>query len=485
MSITSALNTANSGLSAASRRANVVSNNVANALTPGYARRDVNISENVIAGAGAGVQFNGVTRATDPALTSDRRRAESAQAFEQLTASTHASFNSALGEPEDPFSLFAQYQNLETGLRSLAQTPESQPLQAQVLDAAKALVGTLNNLSTQTLTARQNADAKIAQEVGLVNDKLQQIVDLNKEISIGQGGNRDVTSLEDQRKLLIDDVSKIIPVREVVRDNGKVDLMTEEGAFLIANTVRPLQFTQATVVAPDSSLAGGDLSGLSVSGSDLTPGGGGTFSLRAGSLAGHFAIRDDVAPDFQTKIDALARDVIERFENIDPTLAPGAPGLFTDAGTAFDPTAEIGLAGRIAINAAVDPDQGGAAWRLRDGIGAATEGPAGAAGLINTMIDALTGLKAPPPGAGLSGQLSAAGAAANVTSTIGASRISAETQLAATSARAQALSDAELAVTGVDTDFELQQLILIEQAFAANARVIQTAEQMVLTLLEI
>ena len=62
---------------------------------------------------------------------------------------------------------------------------------------------------------------------------------------------------------------------------------------------------------------------------------------------------------------------------------------------------------------------------------------------------------------------------------------SAETQLAATSARAQALTDAETAVTGVDTDFELQQLILIEQAFAANARVIQTAEQMVLTLLEL
>ena len=40
---------------------------------------------------------------------------------------------------------------------------------------------------------------------------------------------------------------------------------------------------------------------------------------------------------------AVARDLVERFAaaGVDPTLAPGAPGLFTDAGLAFKTEASI------------------------------------------------------------------------------------------------------------------------------------------------
>lgn len=485
MSIGSALASATSGLAAASRRADIVANNVANAQTPGYARRVVNVSENVLAGSGAGVTIDGVSRITDPTATANKRRAESAEAFQQAAATTYASFNTALGEPGDAFSLFTQYQQLETSLRSLSQTPESQPLQSQALDAARTLTATFNRLSSDTQNARQDADTQIAQQVDFVNDRLKQVEKLNNEISLATGGGRDATALEDQRKVLIDEISRIIPVREVPRNNNKIDLITDEGTFLLAAQAREIEFTPGAAITPEQSYAGGDLSGLTVEGTDITPGGSGTFSVREGSLAGLFQIRDDIAPEFQQQIDALARDVIERFENIDPTLAPGDPGLFTDAGAAFDPTAEVGLAGRIAVNAAADPDQGGAAWRLRDGLGATTQGPPGAAEIVVGLLDALTALRPPPAGTGLGGQLSAAEAAANVTSAVGASRISAETRLAATASRAEALRDAELTATGVDTDQELQQLLLIEQAYAANARVVQVADEMIRRLMEL
>ncbi len=75
-------------------------------------------------------------------------------------------------------------------------------------------------------------------------------------------------------------------------------------------------------------------------------------------------------------LDGMARDLYERFADpaLDPTIAAGDPGLFTDRGAAFDPADEVGLAGRIAVNAAVDPAQGGQSWRLRDGIYAAAPG---------------------------------------------------------------------------------------------------------------
>ena len=54
MSMSAALNNALSGLTASSRRAQVISDNVANALTPGYARRSVTVAAHVVGGEGQG-----------------------------------------------------------------------------------------------------------------------------------------------------------------------------------------------------------------------------------------------------------------------------------------------------------------------------------------------------------------------------------------------------------------------------------------------
>jgi flagellar hook-associated protein 1 FlgK len=62
MSVTSALAGALSGLSATSRQAEILSSNVANAATPGYARREVAWARMCWRATGQGVQVLGVTR---------------------------------------------------------------------------------------------------------------------------------------------------------------------------------------------------------------------------------------------------------------------------------------------------------------------------------------------------------------------------------------------------------------------------------------
>ena len=78
MSITSALSNAISGLNASTRAADLVSANVANALTAGYARRTLELSSRSLAGNGAGVQIDAVRRQVDQGLLSDRRLADAA-----------------------------------------------------------------------------------------------------------------------------------------------------------------------------------------------------------------------------------------------------------------------------------------------------------------------------------------------------------------------------------------------------------------------
>ena len=59
MGISSALNNAASGLAASSRLADTIANNVANAMTVGYARRTTELSSLTAGGYGSGVKVTG------------------------------------------------------------------------------------------------------------------------------------------------------------------------------------------------------------------------------------------------------------------------------------------------------------------------------------------------------------------------------------------------------------------------------------------
>ena len=75
MTLSASLSSALSGLTAASRAAEVVSSNVANAMTEGYGRREVSLSARMIGRTGNGVMVNGVVRMTSMVAVGDRRPA--------------------------------------------------------------------------------------------------------------------------------------------------------------------------------------------------------------------------------------------------------------------------------------------------------------------------------------------------------------------------------------------------------------------------
>ena len=75
-----------------------------------------------------------------------------------------------------------------------------------------------------------------------------------------------------------------------------------------------------------------------------------------------------------------------------------------------------------------------------------------------------------------------AGFAAALTSVAGQSVLGTSTRLSFETARFEGLEETFLA-GGVDTDQEMQNLLLIEQAYAANARVIQTADELLQILI--
>ena len=209
--------------------------------------------------------------------------------------------------------------------------------------------------------------------------------------------------------------------------------------------------------------------------------------LDGGSLEAAFEVRDVIAPQTSAMLDGLAASLIARTQDLpeDGTLAPGDAGLFTDAGGVFDPANETGVALRISLNASVDPTAGGDASRLRDGLNAVGPGAIGDASILRGLALALAANDPASASSGLTGNRSATGFAAELSAGLFVSADRADSAALFEQASADALRDAELAATGVDTDQELARLLQVEQAYAANARVVSVVDDLMQRLLQI
>ena len=485
MSMTSALSNALSGLTAASRAADLISSNVANALTEGYGRRTLEVSARSLAGTGGGVRIDAVRRQVDIGVLSDRRTAEAVLAASSVTTDFLAGLEDVIGSPEDAWSLSGRMAGMESAAISAASLPVSNARLSTLLRSATDLASHIGDISDHIQQSRGAADRQIAAGVTTINDALGRIEKLNGEISVALFKGNDAASLMDQRQQQVDRISEWLPLREVAGDHGTIALFTPQGTTLLDGKAQVLGFSAANVITPELSLASGALSGLTINGVAVNVTGSNS-TIAGGRMVAEFEVRDGLAVKAQTELDAFARDLVERFQSpaTDPTLTINDAGLFTDAGALFDPLAEVGLSQRLAINAAADPAQGGALWHLRDGLLAASPGPVGDATGLHRLVAALQASR--PPASGLLTGIAASGPglAAGYLSIFATEHQGAEADLTYAAARYDTMKGLELQF-GVDTDLEMQSLLLVEQAYNANAKVIQTVDGLLQALLEI
>lgn len=481
MSLSAALSNASSGLAAITRSAELVSNNVANALTDGYGRKEIDLATNVVGGTGAGVNVAGINRVVNQPAINDRRLADAELGSAESNAAFYASLEASLGTVDESTSLTGRIADFEAQLKLASGTPENEIQLGLTVSSAKSLVTSINRASDEVQANRQNADSQIGAQVKLLNTSLEGVASINKRIRAISISGGDATGLMDQRQRLVDDISKLIPIRELPRENGTIALATPNGTLLVETEAATFEFNTTSLIVPEMTVQVGSISGLTISGASSSAGTA-IEAIAGGSLAANFAIRDTLAPAAQAQLDGLARDLIERVSDtsIDPTIAAGL-GLFNDDGAAFAVADELGLAGRITVNAAVDPDQGGLVTRIRDGLGAATNGPVGNRSILVALSNVIEG-KSFDGSTIVSSELSQE--AADIMAGFAVQRVQADSSVAYSQSQVEAFRTAE-ASGGVDTDQEMQKLLVIEQNYAANAKIIEAIDQMMQSLLRI
>ncbi len=479
MSIQGAMLNALSSLAAEQRAAALISNNVANAQTAGYVRRDLPRSENLVGGQGAGVATGVTQRAGDAVLAAASRAADGASSYADRLQSLLETYASTIGQPADQRSLSSLLGSVKETLTTLSASPENAVAQNEALAAAQNLVDGFHDMDAAVSNIRTQADLGIAQDVNTVNTALDNLKEVEQKLAFASARGASTAEFEDQRATILAQLSEKLPLRIYDNGPGKLLVTTDGGTTLFdSGTIHKLSFTHVPEIPSDVRHDGSPpyTDGLS----DVTVDGRVLRISESGSIAANLKIRDEIAPRFADMLDQVAGHLAEAFQEADASLSGMQAGLFTQAGGAnFDASQPfVGMARTIAINAQVDPDQGGSIWRMRDGMQATAEGEASDSTGILAWLDAMDVSRAYDTSTGLPGSMSLSDAASQAIGLMQSERaVWTDRATTRSSIALQARTDLTNK-TAVNVDEELARLMMVQQTYSASVQIIQAASKM-------
>jgi flagellar hook-associated protein FlgK len=220
-----------SGLSAYRRSLEVTGNNIVNANTDGYARRDVQLQgtgeaasspTTLRTGSGSGVTVDVIRRATDIFVQSEKRVTQSASSAATALSDRLDRLEKAMFSGDGDLGKLSQ--TLFSRLQDFATTPSSIAVRTTVIQAANDLA-TGFNVQANRLDAEANAVVSDAQsQLDDLNALTKQLAVLNKQIESIGGDQGKANDLLDQRDKLVDNIVKIIGVTVESRPSGAVNL---------------------------------------------------------------------------------------------------------------------------------------------------------------------------------------------------------------------------------------------------------------------
>ena len=464
MGLSGALNIAASGLRTTQNWADITSRNIANAATEGYARKDVQMGT-----LSGGVEISAVRREVNAAMeTLDRGEVSKLARWSTITDGLEV-YTASLGQPSDEISPAFRLARFQESLNALANKPGDAATQAAVLDSGKRLTEGLNDAAAMLARVGAEVELQIRYDVADLNELTQTLAQLNDRVLRSDPGSIGHAELKDEMGRIVDRVAGFLDIRTTTGADGRIGLYTAGGTMLVEGDAAALvRYDQATGI-------------LSAGTGEITPAKAGVRGFQYGSLAGLFTLKNETLPGFGLQLDDMARALVQGFEGADASLAPGQAGLFTDAGAAYATTP--GLAARIAVNPTMDPGQGGTLSRFRDGAGAVTAGAAGDPTQVMAFIDLFNAPQAFDPATGIGSSMTLDAYATAMVTKQATTQSDARAAHQSAALSADAFSSARWSYAGVNTDDELQRLMLIEQSYAANAKMMTTVSQMLDALL--
>jgi flagellar hook-associated protein 1 len=441
------LSIATGALEAEQGALNTTANNVANVNTPGYSRQEPVLVTNdpVVVGSvtyGTGVSLEKLQSVRDPIL--EMRIAEETQQQSQWSAYTSAMQQAQVQFTTSTSDIGTEMSNFFTSLNQLSTDPSDLALRQGVLTAADNLATAFNNTASNLGSQRSSLDLQVSQDVQQVNALTTQIASLNTQINQQQGVGQNASSLEDQRDVLIGQLSSLIDVSEIQSDNG-LTLTTSNGTALVVGGQSFALSTQTN--------SSGYQDVYSSQGTDITQ------NLTSGDLAGTLQVRDQVLPGLLSNLDTLAAGLANSLN----TANQAGYDLNGDAGGNLfvaPPASGQGEALNMAV-AITDPS-----------LIAASSDPNSPDG--NGNLTALSNVQNQP----IANGQTPTSYYANIVFTVGNDVNNGTAEQQSAQSILQQLQDQRGSISGVSLDEEAANMVQYQQAYDAAAQVVTTINDM-------
>jgi flagellar hook-associated protein 1 len=483
VSIGSILSIARTAMNTQQAVIQVAGHNIANSETEGFSRQRTTLTANTpefwtYGTVGTGVSLAKIERLRDESLDASYRGETSDASAFRARADLLGSVEEVLGEPSDD-GLAAAMDAFWGAWSDLSNAPSSSAARSVVQQRGSIVASTLNTFDVRLKELRGQVQLRLTNSVGDMNTLADQIAVLNGQVVEAEAGGKLANDLRDQRDVLIDNLSKFGNVRVLPTKDHSLQVLVGTNTVVDGAESRHLNLSREP---------NGDISlRFDRSSEPLLPVGGSVTAMV------DFLNRD--LPDAQGRLDAMAAQLVTTVNTLHRQGQTfDAAGVATAAGDFFSP-GEPDLANPPALL----PVTAGSI-RLSDTVAASPTAIAASktvpgAGQVagpgnNEVALALAGLRdaANTVSFTVSGGVPETGSFASfyreMNSRLGARVKDADSSATVHETLVDQSDHRRTSVSGVNVDEELTTLMRAQQAYAAAAKVITTAQEMLKTLVE-
>ncbi len=349
-----ALNAALSGLRIAQAQLTTISNNVSNATTPGYTRKILPQSTQVINSTGQiiGVQAETMIRRVDLNLEKDLWTQVSSVSELGVKATYLDRIDKFHGATNKELSIASQIAELKDKFSALSDSPSDGFLLQSVLDQANTVATKFNEFGNLITEMRSDAQDEMVTSVDRINDLLGSIAEMNKEIKGAHNLNRSTAALEDKRDEAIKELSTYMDLTMFSRGDGVLVIQSSTGVQLTDENPTEVYFKPGsigtTTTYPDSAAGiyiGGDPlknpRAVDITTSDV-----------GGKIGGLIDLRDNTLVQYQAQVDELAHKLALRLDSQGLRLFTDPAGIVpldTPPDLSVDPPVAVSYVGFASI----------------------------------------------------------------------------------------------------------------------------------------
>lgn len=459
-----------------------ISQNIANAETPGYSRQEAVLVANTpvrmsYGNVGTGVHVETIIRKRDILLDDSYRSASTLAGNAEMRRDLMGQVESVFGEPSDA-GMAGALDAFWGSWSDLSASPSSLSARTVVQQRGRQAAQLFNEYDTQLTQQRNSTLERLQNTVSTINSIASQVAELNTRIVTSESNGNTNNELRDLRDMKLDELSKIAGTRVVTQADGSASVLIGNSTLVQGDTARPLSLKLET----PNPMPATPLTDVNVR-IQL-----GTSADRLAPLAGELASMVDVLnvdiPGARSRLDAMAAQFAAAVNTIHTTgytfngnTVPGtATGNFFDAGTVSTPV----TAATLRLDSAVLSDP------LKIAASGNANGPTD-----NSVAQGLAGLRITDDtvnwtsSTGVTESGSFLSFFRSMVTRIGLDTAAATDNATVYRNLAEQSDARRQSVSGVSTDEELVNMMRVQQSYQAATKMIKVADDMMQTLLSL